>query len=155
MLSIIWLVLFVVLLGIEAVTLGLVTIWFAGGALVAFLLSLFLDNWIVQTVVFLVVSGVLLYFTRPVALRKFNSRRLKTNVEELVGKEAKVIEMIDNFNATGAAMLGGVEWSARAAQDEVKIPAGERVLIKEVRGVKLVVEPVTKLRADADSAKSE
>lgn len=155
MLSIIWLILFVVLLGIEAVTLGLVTIWFAGGALVAFLLSLFLDNWIVQTVVFLVVSGALLYFTRPVALRKFNSKRLKTNVEELVGKEAKVIETIDNFNATGAAMLGGVEWSARAAQDEVKIPAGERVLIREVRGVKLVVEPVTELREDADSAKSE
>lgn len=155
MLSIIWLILFVVLLGIEAVTLGLVTIWFAGGALAAFLLSLFLDNWIVQTVVFLVVSGVLLYFTRPVALRKFNSKRLKTNVEELVGKEAKVIETIDNFNATGAAMLGGVEWSARAAQDEVRIPAGERVLIREVCGVKLVVEPVTELRGDADSAKSE
>ncbi len=142
--SIVWLAVFVVLVAFEAATMGLFTIWFAGGALVAFLVSLFVDMWVVQMVVFLVVSFLLLYFTRPVAMRKFNSKRLKTNVEDISGREAKVTEVIDNFNGTGAAMLNGLEWSARSVEDAVVIPVGERVTVQEVRGVKLIVAPIGK-----------
>ena len=140
--SIIWLALFVVLIVFEAVTTGLFTIWFAGGALIALLVSLFLDMWVVQMVVFLIVSFLLLYFMRPVAMRKFNAKRLKTNVEDIAGREAKVTELIDNLNASGTAILNGLEWSARSVEDSVTIPAGERVLVREVRGVKLIVEPL-------------
>lgn len=140
--SIIWLALFVVLIVFEAVTTGLFTIWFAGGALIALLVSLFLDMWVVQMVVFLIVSFLLLYFMRPVAMRKFNAKRLKTNVEDIAGREAKVTELIDNLNASGTAILNGLEWSARSFEDSVTIPAGERVLVREVRGVKLIVEPI-------------
>ncbi len=140
--SIIWLALFVVLIVFEAVTTGLFTIWFAGGALIALLVSLFLDMWVVQMVVFLIVSFLLLYFMRPVAMRKFNAKRLKTNVEDIAGREAKVTEFIDNLNASGTAILNGLEWSARSVEDSVTIPAGERVLVREVRGVKLIVEPI-------------
>lgn len=140
--SIIWLALFVVLIVFEAVTTGLFTIWFAGGALIALLVSLFLDMWVVQMVVFLIVSFLLLYFMRPVAMRKFNAKRLKTNVEDIAGREAKVTELIDNLNASGTAILNGLEWSARSVEDSVTIPAGERVLVREVRGVKLIVEPI-------------
>lgn len=140
--SIIWLALFVVLIVFEAVTTGLFTIWFAGGALIALLVSLFLDMWVVQMVVFLIVSFLLLYFMRPVAMRKFNAKRLKTNVEDIAGREAKVTEFIDNLNASGTAILNGLEWSARSSEDSVTIPAGERVLVREVRGVKLIVEPI-------------
>ena len=140
--SIIWLALFVVLIVFEAVTTGLFTIWFAGGALIALLVSLFLDMWVVQMVVFLIVSFLLLYFMRPVAMRKFNAKRLKTNVEDIAGREAKVTEFIDNLNASGTAILDGLEWSARSVEDSVTIPAGERVLVREVRGVKLIVEPI-------------
>lgn len=147
--SIIWLAVFVALIVFEAMTMGLFTIWFAGGALVAFLVSLFVDSWIVQMIVFLIVSFLLLYFTRPVAMRKFNSKRLKTNVEDISGREAKVTETIDNFNGTGVAVLNGLEWSARSAEDAVVIPAGERVLVKEVRGVKLIVTPIEKTGEDA------
>lgn len=140
--SIIWLALFVVLIVFEAVTTGLFTIWFAGGALIALLVSLFLDMWVVQMVVFLIVSFLLLYFMRPVAMRKFNAKRLKTNVEDIAGREAKVTELIDNLNASGTAILDGLEWSARSVEDSVTIPAGERVLVREVRGVKLIVEPI-------------
>ena len=140
--SIIWLALFVVLIVFEAVTTGLFTIWFAGGALIALLVSLFLDMWVVQMVVFLIVSFLLLYFMRPVAMRKFNAKRLKTNVEDIAGREAKVTEFIDNLNASGTAILNGLEWSARSVEDCVTIPAGERVLVREVRGVKLIVEPI-------------
>lgn len=140
--SIIWLALFVVLIVFEAVTTGLFTIWFAGGALIALLVSLFLDMWVVQMVVFLIVSFLLLYFMRPVAMRKFNAKRLKTNVEDIAGREAKVTELIDNLNASGTAILNGLEWSERSVEDSVTIPVGERVLVREVRGVKLIVEPI-------------
>ena len=122
--SIIWLALFVVLIVFEAVTTGLFTIWFAGGALIALLVSLFLDMWVVQMVVFLIVSFLLLYFMRPVAMRKFNAKRLKTNVEDIAGREAKVTELIDNLNASGTAILNGLEWSARSVEDSVTIPVG-------------------------------
>lgn len=146
--SIIWLVVFIVLVVFEAATMGLFTIWFAGGALVAFLVSLFVDMWAVQMIIFLIVSFLLLYFTRPVAMRKFNSKRLKTNVEDIAGREAKVTEIIDNYNGTGTAMLNGLEWSARSAEDAVVIPVGERVMVKEVRGVKLIVSPMEKALED-------
>ncbi len=139
MLSIGWLVVFVLLIGFEAATMGLFTIWFAGGAIAAFLLSLFLDNLIVQLIVFLIVSFLLLYFTRPVALRYFNGKRVRTNVDELAGREAKVVETIDNFNGTGVASLNGLEWTARSEKDDEIIPAGEKVTVTEVRGVKLIV----------------
>lgn len=146
--SIIWLVVFIVLVVFEAATMGLFTIWFAGGALVAFLVSLFVDMWAVQMIAFLIVSFLLLYFTRPVAMRKFNSKRLKTNVEDIAGREAKVTEIIDNYNGTGTTMLNGLEWSARSAEDAVVIPVGERVMVKEVRGVKLIVSPMEKASED-------
>ncbi len=101
--------------------------------------SLFLDNLIVQLIVFLIVSFLLLYFTRPVALRYFNGKRVRTNVDELAGREAKVIETIDNFNGTGVASLNGLEWTARSEKDDEIIPAGEKVTVTGVRGVKLIV----------------
>ncbi len=140
--SIIWLVLFVILIGIEAATMGLFTIWFAGGALAAFILALFGCGWLTQIIVFLVVSLVLLIFTRPVAVRYFNGKRSKTNIESVVGEEVKVTETISNFNETGAVLLNGLTWTARAWRDEDVIPVGDKVTVREVTGVKLIVEPV-------------
>ena len=135
-----WLITLAVLLVIEIITLGLTTIWFAGGALVAFLLSLVSDNFILELVVFLVVSFVLLFFTRPIAQKYFNKQRVKTNYESLIGKDGKVIERIDNFNNTGQVVVGGLEWTARALDSQEIIETGERVIIRKVSGVKLIVE---------------
>ncbi len=135
-----WLITLAVLLVIEIITLGLTTIWFAGGALVAFLLSLVSDNFILELVVFLVVSFVLLFFTRPIAQKYFNKQRVKTNYESLIGRDGKVIERIDNFNNTGQVVVGGLEWTARALDSQEIIETGERVIIREVSGVKLIVE---------------
>ncbi len=135
-----WLIALAVLLVIEIITLGLTTIWFAGGALVAFLLSLVSDSFILELVVFLVVSLVLLFFTRPIAQKYFNKQRVKTNYESLIGRDGKVIERIDNFNNTGQVMVGGLEWTARALDSQEIIETGERVIIREVSGVKLIVE---------------
>ncbi len=138
--SIYWLIALAVFLVIEIITLGLTTIWFAGGALIAFLLSLIVDNSILEFVVFIIVSFVLLYFTRPIAQKYFNKQRIKTNYESLIGRDGKVIEKIDNFNNTGQVIVNGQEWTARALIDQEIIETGEKVVIREVSGVKLIVE---------------
>lgn len=137
--SVFWLGAVVVLLVIEAITLGLTTIWFAGGALIAFLVSLAVDNVLIEFIVFFAVSLVLLFYTRPIAVKYFNRRRVKTNYESYIGKEAKVTEVIDNFNATGTVMLNGQEWTARALVDGRIIEPGKRVIVKKIAGVKLIV----------------
>ena len=134
-----WLIGVVVLLGIELATMGLTTIWFAGGALAAFLVTLLGCGRLLQIVVFLVVSFVLLFFTRPVAAKYFNKQREKTNADRLIGKEAKVVEEIDNFNQKGIVIVNGMEWSARTEDDSV-IEKEKKVEILEIRGVKLIVK---------------
>jgi membrane protein implicated in regulation of membrane protease activity len=138
--SIYWLIALAIFLIIEILTLGLTTIWFAGGSLIAFLLSLLVDNLIAEFVVFLAVSFVLLFFTRPIASKYFNSQRIKTNYQTLIGKEGKVIEKIDNFNMTGQVIVNGLEWTARAVNDEDIIEPGQKVYVRNVSGVKLIVE---------------
>ena len=135
-----WLIALVVLLIIEIITLGLTTIWFAGGALVAFIAAMLQAPLPVQIVLFFVVSLVLLIFTRPIAERYFNANRQKTNVNSMIGKEAKVTADIDNFDQTGQVMIGSVEWTARSEEDGVKIAAGSRVEICRVEGVKVFVK---------------
>ncbi len=137
-----WLIALVVFLIIEIITLGLTTIWFAGGALVAFVASLVGAPVVVQIVLFFVVSLVLLLFTRPVVQKRLNDSREKTNVNSMVGKEGRVIEAIDNFSESGRIIVNGMEWTARAAQDEIKIPVDTKVTIQEIQGVKALVLPV-------------
>ena len=137
-----WLVAFVILIGIEAATMALTTIWFAGGAVFAFFAVVREFSVQTQLVVFLIVSFVLLLFTRPLAIRFVNRETVKTNVEGLIGRKAKVIKKIDNTEPSGAAVIDGQEWTARSADDAVTIPVGTHVVIKEVRGVKLIVEMI-------------
>lgn len=135
-----WLILMAVMIAIEIITLGLSTIWFAIGALVAYIVALFGADVAVQVVVFLVVSLAALFFTRPVAVRFFNNKdREKTNVDSVIGSVAKVVEKIDNFNSKGRVKLNGMEWMARSV-DGSEIEIGESVVIKEVSGVKLMCE---------------
>lgn len=142
MTSIAWLVILAVLIVIEIATLGLTTIWFAAGALVAFLLSLVQGSVFLEVVIFLGISLLMLIFTRPVAVKFFNTKRIKTNYESVIGRVAKVTETINNFNSTGGVSVAGVEWTARAANDNNIIKPGTKVIIKEVSGVKLIVEPL-------------
>ena len=134
-----WLVAFVILIGIEAATMALTTIWFAGGAVFAFFAAVLEFSVQTQLVVFLIVSFVLLLFTRPLAIRFVNRETVKTNVDGLI---AKVIKKIDNNEPSGAAVIDGQEWTARSADEAVTIPVGTHVVIKEVRGVKLIVEMI-------------
>ena len=142
-LAVMWLVFLVVLLVIELITVGLTTIWLAGGALVAFILAAMGVNLWVQIIVFLIVSFVLIYFTRPLALKYLNPRQTRTNSDELIGEIVKVTERIDNRAAVGRALAKGMEWSARAVSDDLVIEAGTLVKVLRIEGVKLIVEPVS------------
>lgn len=137
--TIFWLILFVLLLIIEIITMGLTTIWFAGGALVAFVLAYAGVGLPVQMIAFLLVSILLLVLTRPVAIRFFNHDRQKTNVDSLIGQKAVVLEKIDTLRGNGRAEVGGMEWSAKTEEAAGKIEAGEVVVIVGIQGVKLIV----------------
>lgn len=138
--AVIWLVCFVLFLIVEIATISLVSVWFAGGALVAFLANLIGFELWVQIIVFVVVSLILLALTRPVASRFINKDLVKTNVDEVLGKTVKVIERIDNIGETGKVMLNGVEWTARSEDDQIILEVNELVKIIRVQGVKVIVQ---------------
>ena len=139
MISLVWLILLGILLVIEIITLGLTTIWFAGGALIAFLVAILGGALWLQVVVFLAVSMLLLIFTRPIAMKYMNKNVQKTNVDSLEGEIAVVILTIDNLKGTGQVVIRGMEWSAKARGDKV-IKEGTVVKVITVEGVKAVVE---------------
>lgn len=141
--TIMWLVILVIMVIVEIATMGLTTIWFAGGAIVAFLLALFNVPFKVQLVVFLAVSFVLLFATRPIAMKHLNLKRTKTNIDDLAGKQAVVLTEINNSREQGQILLKGIEWTARSMDNEI-IPVDTEVEIVEIKGVKAFVRPKQK-----------
>ena len=139
--SIVWVVLMVVFLVVEAATAGLTCIWFAIGSLAALIAALFDAQLWLQIVWFLVISFVTLYFTRPLVKKYVNSRSQPTNADMVIGKEALVTEAIDNVESAGAVAVGGKVWTARSENGE-PIEVGSIVTVLRIEGVKLIVEPV-------------
>ena len=134
-----WLILIIVLLVVEFATTGLTTIWFALGALVALGISLVTDNLILQVIFFLLVSTLMLILTRPIAMKYLSKTRTKTNYETLIGKTVVVTKKIDNLLSCGEVVINDVEWMARADKDNTIYLPGEHVIIKEISGVKIIV----------------
>ena len=138
-----WLILLACFLVVEAITVGLTTIWFAGGALVAAIASGLGAGILIQWVLFLIVSLALLIFTRPMAVRYMNKGVPKTNVNSLIGERAVVIQKINNLEQTGQVRINDIEWMARTSSDEVTITEHAIVTIDVVQGVKLIVKDET------------
>ena len=137
-LAIIWLIVLVVCLVAEIATLGLTSIWFAGGALLALLIAMIGGPLWLQVLVFLVASIVLLIVTRPIATKYFNKNREKTNVNSKLGKQAIVTVTIDNLKGEGQIVTEGMEWTARSL-DSTVIEEGSVVTIEKIEGVKAIV----------------
>ena len=135
-----WLIIFIVLIVIELLTMGLTTIWFAGGALAALLMSVLGFGMPVQVVVFIIVSVLLLVLTRPIAVKYFNQNRQKTNVESLIGQQALVLEDVDTLHASGQVKVNGQIWSARTEETSGFIAKDTVVMIRGIQGVKLIVK---------------
>ncbi len=140
MLNLIWLGLFIILIIIELFTVGLTTIWFAGGSLAALLANILGADIPIQVLVFLAVSCILLIFTRPWAVRHLNKKRVKTNYESEIGKVIKLTERVDNINQTGKSVVNGQEWTVRSKDDGEILEEGTLAKVVAVSGVKLIVE---------------
>ena len=140
MYTVYWLIASAIFLLIEIMTLGLTSIWFAGGAVIAALAALFGVPFVVQMVLFIVVTCLLFALTRPVAKRYLNSKVQKTNTDALIGQIGLVKETINNMESKGLVQLNGQDWTARSIQPGEIIPKGSEVIIKEIQGVKLIVE---------------
>ena len=139
--SIYWIIILAILIFIEILTLGITTIWFAGGAVAAFFLSLYYDNLILEIIVFLAVSLALLYFTRPVVMKQLNSTRTSTEYEGVIGKIAVVIIEVDNMNGVGQVNVDGQEWSARSLDGSI-LKKDTTVRIQGITGTKVIVTEV-------------
>ncbi len=135
-----WLILLVLFILIEIATMGLTTIWFAAGALVALIVAMAGGNLVLQIAFFIGVSVCLLYFTRPWAMRFFNRDRVRTNADMLIGKKGIVLTQISNLQGTGLINVGGQEWTARSNADDVVIPQGSVVTVIAIAGVKAIVD---------------
>ena len=140
----VWLGLMILFLIIEAIVPGLISIWLAIGALVAIVPAALQAPLWLQILIFVLVSVISLVLTRPLAKKYVNSRKQPTNADAVIGKECLVTEQIDNVRGTGAVKTGGKIWTAVSSKEDVIIEQGSMVKAKEIKGVKLVVEPLKK-----------
>ena len=145
MMQYVWLAFVILFVVAECMTVGLVSIWFAGGSLVAMLVAMAGAGIGWQMLVFLVVSAGLLMATRPLAKKYINNKKEKTNYKSVIGEVAKVTETIDNYNQTGVAFADGKEWTARSTEDAVVIKKDALVKVVAIEGVKLMVEPYKRI----------
>jgi membrane protein implicated in regulation of membrane protease activity len=132
-----WAGLFVLTVIIEIAGQQLISIWFAAGALVAFIAACFHGSDIIQIVLFLAVSILLLIFTRPLT-KKILSFGIKNTNRQEIGKIGTVIQPIDPLTGTGRVRLDGVDWIA-VSKDGIAIPVHACVRIEAVDGTKLLV----------------
>ena len=135
----VWLGVAIIFIVIEAITVGLTTIWFAAGALVGLILAFFKVPVMAQVIIFLIVSLVLLGTTRKVFVNKLKTGSQKTNVDALIGEEGVVLEEITPHNV-GLVKVKGQNWTAVAYDKDATIAEGETVKVKAIEGVKLIVK---------------
>lgn len=137
--TIAWLGLLIILLVIEIITVGLTSIWAAGGALAALILNILGLSLVWQVVAFFIVTFVLLIFTRPFAVRFINTQREKTNYEGIIGKTIRIAERVDNIRQTGMAVVNGQEWTVRAEDEQEILEPETLAKVVNISGVKLIV----------------
>ena len=136
----VWLVAMIVLLIIEGIVPGLVSIWFAIGAFAAMISAILGAPLWLQVLWFFAVSILTLCLTRPFAKKYVNSRATPTNADMLIGKECVVTEAIDNVLGTGAVTVGGKVWTARTEEPDGKSETGKVMTVVKIEGVKLIVK---------------
>ena len=139
---IIWLALFVAMLGVEALGPSLVSVWFAFGALIALIVSFIPEvPWWVEVVIFVVISLATLLALRPVLRRYFKRNNYNTNIDSFTGKRGYVIEDITLLKP-GAVKIGDVSWTAIPVEKDEKILENEVIEVVAVNGNKLIVKKV-------------
>lgn len=138
--AIVWIVIAIALFVIESLTVNLVCIWFAVGALAATAASLLGAPISVQFALFIIVSIAVLFIWRPFLKKRIVPKKTAMNAEAVIGQTGLVIEEIDNTLQTGRVNVDGLDWTARSETDEI-IPVRQKITVKKIEGVKLIVEP--------------
>lgn len=133
-----WLVFAIIMLILEGLTFGLVSIWFGIGGLSAAAVALATDRFLIQLLVFVGVSLVLLIVTRPLAWRFINRKAVATNVDAMTGQEAIITKAVTSLEY-GTAKVGGMEWTVALAPGSDELQVGEIGIVEAVEGVKLIV----------------
>ena len=142
----VWLVAMIVLLIVEGMAPGLVSIWFALGALAAMISAMLKAPLWLQVVWFAAVSALSLMLTRPLAKKYVNAHTTATNADMAIGQDCVVTEEIDNIRGTGAVTVGGKIWTARMADPDGKAAKGETLRVLRIEGVKLIVEEISETK---------
>ena len=140
--AVVWLIAMAVFLIVEGIVPGLVSIWFALGALAALIAAMVGAPLWLQLVWFVLVSIAALALTRPLARKYVNGRVTPTNADRILGRECVVRETIDNLRGTGAVAVDGKVWTARMLNENETAREGETVIARRIDGVKLIVEKV-------------
>lgn len=139
---IIWLSIFVLAIIIEAITSDLTSIWFAGGAMIALIISFIPDvAWWIQVIVFIVISTVMILGLRPLAKKLLKTNITNSNIDEMAGKKGIMLKGYDELNH-GEVKINDVVWTAIGADESKAIPQGTKVVVVAVNGNKLIVRPV-------------
>ena len=140
--NMVWLAAAIILLIVEGLAPGLVSIWFALGALAAMVSAMLGAPLWLQLVWFALVSVVSLILTRPLAKRYVNARAVRTNADMAIGQDCVVTEAIDNVLGRGAVSVGGKIWTARMREADGKAEKGAVLRVVRIEGVKLIVEKI-------------
>lgn len=137
-LNLLWFVIFIILLAIELLTVNLVSIWFVIGSLCAFVLSFFTDSFLLQIILFLIVSIITLILTKPLVKRLKTFKVTPTNSDRVIGQVGDVTKRIESNNYGEVKIFGNV-WTAYSF-DGSEIDIGEKVVVLRIEGVKLIVK---------------
>ena len=129
-----------IFIAIEILSMGLTSIWFGGGAIIAAIAAYNHAYFLTQAALFFAVSLILVILTRPFAKHVVNNNITKTNVDALIGRVAVVTEPINNLKAVGQVVVSGQVWTARSTNDDVILEKDKKVIIRDISGVKLIVE---------------
>ena len=136
----VWLIVTAISLMLEFITTDMLCIWFAGGGLISLIIASVGLSWYIQISVFIVVSFALMFAFRQMVLKKLNTKEVRTNADMAIGKEFRLLSAI-TFDNLGTIKVNDVTWNAVSFND-MPIPAGTIVIIKELKGNKYVVEPI-------------
>ena len=134
-----WVGLILVSIVFEVITVGLTAIWISGGALVALIVAWLGGSLNMQLILFFATTFALLFWTRPFAVKFVNTKRTKTNVEETIGQQVRVLERVSNREETGKVRYKGMEWTARSAKADEEFEVDETAIVQAIEGVKMII----------------
>ena len=140
--ALIWLILAIIFLVAEALTVTLISIWFAIGAILAMIAAIFGGAVWLQILIFIAASGVLVLATKPLSEKLINKRTITTNADRVIGQTAIVTLTICNQASCGQVRVMDQFWTARSLDDS-PIAEGTSVEVIDIQGVKLIVKPLT------------